>query len=321
MTEPNDKVLDEYLRRESAVSHRYRELEADDVPSQLDAAVMAQARAAVAPNRDRKPSWMKRGAPLALAASAVMAIAIVLEIGVQEEVRMPAPQVERTTAEAPRQAREQRFAEPKQASAPAEAPSPAAPPPPVTLAREEAARRQQSRIEEAVRERRATTRAPAAAAPQSTERAAIESVIVNAAPIQRTMEDAALPVEVFEAADEDLLAPEIDASDVQTLATEDRVSAPAPVQTDARSESEQAKASAPASVRTTAARAGATDATFSAAQPAPQVPRLEPEPWLEQIRALRREGKVLEADEQWREFVAAYPQYEVSKTDTARPRP
>jgi hypothetical protein len=48
-------------------------------------------------------------------------------------------------------------------------------------------------------------------------------------------------------------------------------------------------------------------------------PRLEPQVWLEKIRRLRQEGKILEADEQWREFVATYPDYEVEKTDSARP--
>jgi hypothetical protein len=50
-----------------------------------------------------------------------------------------------------------------------------------------------------------------------------------------------------------------------------------------------------------------------------QGPRLEPAAWLEQIRTLRREGKVVEADDRWREFVAAYPDFEVDAKDPARP--
>jgi hypothetical protein len=54
---------------------------------------------------------------------------------------------------------------------------------------------------------------------------------------------------------------------------------------------------------------------------AAEPPRLPPEAWLQQIRELRRAGKTLEADEQWRQFSASYPEFEVSESDPARPAP
>jgi hypothetical protein len=44
----------------------------------------------------------------------------------------------------------------------------------------------------------------------------------------------------------------------------------------------------------------------------------DPEAWLKQIRQLRTENNADEANRQWRLFRAAFPDYEVSPTDTAR---
>lgn len=73
--------------------------------------------------------------------------------------------------------------------------------------------------------------------------------------------------------------------------------------------------SADAAVRRTAPAAVAEQI----AVPSAAVPQLLPEAWLERIRALRRDGMAAEADEQWRAFVKAYPDYHVGATDLARP--
>jgi hypothetical protein len=44
----------------------------------------------------------------------------------------------------------------------------------------------------------------------------------------------------------------------------------------------------------------------------------DPEAWLKDIRQLRADNKQEEADREWRRFLAAYPDYEVAETDTAR---
>jgi hypothetical protein len=46
----------------------------------------------------------------------------------------------------------------------------------------------------------------------------------------------------------------------------------------------------------------------------------EPEEWLAYIRELRATGKSRDADAEWKRFVKAYPTYSVAAADTARPK-
>ncbi len=87
MSDPIDiKALDEYLKRGSDISQRYRELGGVDVPPELDRRVLAEARAAVAGGgAARSRSWLRWSAPVALAASVVLVVAVVIESPVQDE--------------------------------------------------------------------------------------------------------------------------------------------------------------------------------------------------------------------------------------------
>lgn len=302
MSEPNDKWLkedkglDEYLRRESTVSQRYRELEADDVPPELDAAVLAQARAAIAQRASRKPTWMKWGAPLALAASAVMVVAIVLEVGVQDEVRMPLPQVEQ--APVSERTPEAYVVEQMIQEAPPPVPmSPASDTQTEMVMDEPIDRALKERREVAQPQAPAAGLAPQESAAKSPEVKAVDSVVRE--PLEQVASDA--------------VKRDAPAEPVVTQAanSEERDAAQR-----AQSEDRQFKRTAAQRVVAPAPVATATQAPAAAAGP-----RLQPDVWLERIRELRREGKAIEADEQWREFVKAYPQYEVSETDAARPKP
>ncbi len=55
----DDKALDEYLSRGSDVSRRYRELDDDAVPPELDRRVLAEARGAVSKNQSGGRAWMQ----------------------------------------------------------------------------------------------------------------------------------------------------------------------------------------------------------------------------------------------------------------------
>ena len=81
MSDPIDiKALDEYLKGGSDISQRYRELGREDVPPELDRRVLAEARAAVASGgAARSRSWLRWSAPVALAASVVLVVAVVIE--------------------------------------------------------------------------------------------------------------------------------------------------------------------------------------------------------------------------------------------------
>ncbi len=71
----DDRLLDEYLRGDSALARAYRETGREEPPAHLDAAILAQARAATAPRRGGKPRWLM---PLSLAATVVLSIGVVL---------------------------------------------------------------------------------------------------------------------------------------------------------------------------------------------------------------------------------------------------
>lgn len=293
MSDPNDKLLDEYLRRESPVSQRYRELEAEDVPPQLDAAILSQARAAVEQRAVRKPSWLKWGAPLALAASAVMVVAIVLEVGVQEEVRLPEAQIERASAPAERSP-EAYVVEQMIQEAPVAVPmAPAAETQADAVIEEPVTA---SDDQDAVKPQAPTT-APQAGVASSSEAEAAKSIVRE--PIRRRAVADSVKL------DAPPPPPDAEASERRTAARREQAE-------------ESRDAMFKRSVPPPAAAPSVT--TVSAAAPVAG-PRLEPEAWLERIRELRREGKAIEADEQWREFEKAYPQYEVSETDAARPKP
>jgi len=80
-----DKEFDEYLRRGTEVSQRYQELGAREVPPALDAKVLRQAQQQAAKSSARRRPWLRWGAPLAFAATALIAITVVM----QPEVNAP----------------------------------------------------------------------------------------------------------------------------------------------------------------------------------------------------------------------------------------
>lgn len=307
MTQPqDDKTLEEYLHRDSAVSQHYRNLDADVVPPALDSAVLAQASEALRASQTRKKSaWTRWSAPLALAATVVLGVAIVLEIGVDERVAVPSAQVEMTAAEAPasdattataiEEVTEQPrlFSEDPKLDAPAAAP--AAPPAAPRQARE--------RTESAVR--------------NEAKREAMINESAAEKPSELLAQDAAPPpaTPVSSSRNEQVTVTSARSPELEKRASEAR-----------RDQTITASASAPPAravnqMETSAPLDAVAGAVTNPQQAAPAAPRLQPEPWLEQIRTLRREGKVLQADEQWQQFVAAYPAFSVERDDLARPKP
>jgi hypothetical protein len=71
MTERDDRELDQYLAGGSKLSRRYRDASAEGTPPELDEAVLARARAEL---RRKPPSLNRYFAPVALAASLVLAV-------------------------------------------------------------------------------------------------------------------------------------------------------------------------------------------------------------------------------------------------------
>lgn len=88
----DDRLLNEYLRGDSALARAYRETGREEPPAHLDAAILAQARAAAAPRRGGKPRWLM---PLSLVATVVLSIGVVLLMSKQgvapEPTEVPLP--------------------------------------------------------------------------------------------------------------------------------------------------------------------------------------------------------------------------------------
>ena len=310
---PDEQQLDEYLEGDSSVSRQYRQLHSAEVPTDLDRLVLRQAEDAVKgrPARGR-PAWVRWTAPLAVAASAVLVLSIVIETGVRDEtVMLDVPQP-------PMQAKERQRAESKvegtiineQAApasdfmAPAEpateepladhppslrrAPAaprrdvtPAAPPPPKPdVPSPEEFRSAEPVIEapKAIVENRPSP--PPAAAP------ARPATIMPTQSVSRAAEDAARVLE---------------ASSLEGAARKQSAAAE-----EAHREEERSAAQM------------AYSRQISAPLPVPPQAYTDPEAWLKDIRQLRKENKQEQADREWRRFRAAFPKYEVAETDAAR---
>ena len=230
--------------RDPALSRLYGKASQPEPPAALDAAILAAAQAATTAQRPpRRPWWRRLQAPLALAASAILAIALTLSID-----RNP-PGESGSPASTPGQARpaaERAAPTGPDTSSAAPPGAPAA----VTPARKEAPPRTESKQETPASAQDSAAPAPAPAAAASAAKG--------------------------------LSSPTADAANENLAGGDHRKARAAPAATPTLQASREAAA--------------------------PMAPK-PPEAWLEEIRALRRQGKVAEADRGLSEFRAAYPDY------------
>jgi hypothetical protein len=298
MTEPTDKrdeqPLDEYLKRDSSVSRQYRQLPGEDVPPSLDRLVLRQAEDAV--KRPSRPAWMRWTAPLAVAASAVLVVSIVVETGMHEETLVAAPPTmqQKRAAEAAMETRMSADVPPP--------PKVAVPPPEVSLADVQADAAPAFAPEP-------STAMPAAAPAPAPERKALarqpvanEAVAAGALPPEQIAKAERQKTALEAAAREQELSASQRVAQNELAGPRDTVEAPAPTAV--------LSYSRPISANAASARADSM-ATL-------QKMYTDPEAWLKDIRQLRKDNKQDEADREWRRFFAAFPNYEVAETDAAR---
>ncbi|MBM0107583.1 hypothetical protein JM946_22810 [Steroidobacter sp. S1-65] len=337
MTEPTDKrpldeadeqQLEHYLKGDSRVSRRYRELPGVEVPPSLDRLVLGRAQEAVK-HRSSRPVWVRWSAPFAVAASAVLALAIVIETGVRDETTVSS--VLRTQQKMQIEAAEQ--------SAPPTAPLDV--PAPSQLTREE--QRAQLKGEELRAAERREEPGPAPkgeesrAALKREEPSAVETRVPApaAAPAPRPAAPAFAPAPpppearskryVTNEAPGSAQAASASQSDAKASAdqTDVEASAGAAEAEDERiavqrmMREEQSLSAASRGAVDTRAPVAVYSRPISANMSAPRT-YLDPEEWLKDIRQLRKENKQEQADREWRRFRAAYPNHEVAETDLAR---
>jgi hypothetical protein len=344
VSEPIDiKALDEYLKGGSDISQRYRELGREDVPPDLDRRVLDEARAAVASGGRRSRSWLRWGAPVALAASVVLAVTIVIESGPQNDSSylMQPTAADKVRPDLERQIQERKLLEqadqaklqdqiaqqPPESKADNREPALFAPEPPAV-----------------VLPRVAPASAPAAPPPAALAKTEAERVFGLAPPEEvrvdakasreQSLSSATAPAAVQSAA-ADSPAPEVAAeqppptlagSVATTTITARKEAAPASVETDSSSDD----LSSVSVTGTRARRAGRTAGphgtvsgsirSSSEARPAADedVDHSDPAKWLAEIRELRRAGKVEEADRAWLQFRETFPKFPVADDDIAR---
>lgn len=310
MSNPIDiKALDEYLKGGSDISRTLRELGSEDVPPELDRRVLDEARAAVASGSGgRSRSWLRWSAPLALAASVVLVVTVVIESGVQNDVSFATrpvaadkARVEQQQQVQERKLQEQVAQEPRQERQ-------FAPEPPAVMA----------------------PQSPSAPLPEAAPPAALtkaEPVRSNSAPREevrvdaKALRDEALvssPVAVVNSETIDSPAPQIAAEQ------------PAPLPVEADSGDDLGSVSVAGTRARRAGRAPGVRGTISGSvlssetRPAADEDaersdqRSDPQKWLEEIRELRRAGKAEEADRAWEQFRKAFPSFPVADNDLAR---
>jgi hypothetical protein len=306
----DDKALEAYLKGDSAVTRCYRELGSDEVPPELERRVLAEAQAVVekrsAVKSTQRPNrWLLWGAPLAVAASAVIVFSIVLESGLQENVILTSA---RPTSPEPAQALARESLQHEDASATAAAPAP----PQV-----ESRQIEHSKVAASSPE----TAAPAAAGTDlqgATEyKRGRSAEVAQQAAVSES--HAAAPYAGSERAAPPVVPPRFSTA-------QNRPVQPPAEERAAREASDLAMSRQLASaVMHEPAAAAANDvstisvaASFEAAREQLQL-STDPQRWLEYIRELRKDDKTAEADVEWQRFRDTFPNYTVSDTDAARP--
>jgi hypothetical protein len=313
MTEPTDKPLldeqqlDEYLKGESSVSRQYRQLPSDEIPASLDRVVLQQAEDAV--KRPSRPAWVHWTAPLAVAASAVLVVSIVMQTGLRDETTVAAPptMAQKRAAEAEvetRMIQESAGAPAQEESADLAAsmeadPAPSLPKLEVPLLPNVADEPQTFAVSPA------PAPAPAAAPPPvSAPAPQMEAVEVQGS-------------ERAKAEQEDKAEFVADASRQKSAREElSRAQDRAVAQRATRNEQDQAAGAANAAPATVLSYSRPISA--SATDNVAKIQHTDPAAWLKEIRQLRKDNKQEEANREWRQFREAFPDYDVAETDAAR---
>jgi hypothetical protein len=285
VSDPIDiKALDEYLKGGSDISQRYRELGREDVPPELDRRVLDEARAAVA-NVKGGRSWLRWSAPVALAASLVLVVTVVIESGVQNDASFATKVMQEKAAEP-------QFVPEAPAPVVLQVPPPAAAPEEILARSVQADKRTKM---EAERSDNAAREEVSAEAKGMRDQALVTSpAAVDGAP---SVQPAASRAEV------------------------DSTVAKVPADSEELSEvSSTSNSRARRAGRTAGPRSTIPSALSTETRPAADEDAVESDPakWLEQIRDLRRASKVDEADRAWLRFREAYPDFPVASDDLAR---
>lgn len=332
MSDPIDiKALDEYLKGGSDISQRYRELGREDVPPELDRRVLDEARAAVAAGgAARARSWLRWSAPVALAASVVLVVAVVIESPVQDETIAIQPvseavrgyddaeeyKLQREAAQAGQHEPAPQVLTPEQPAAYVSSAVPPAASAPASAAKAELRRRDSPPVVEEVQLKAQAAREQSFTPSPVTvvDSAAIDSAEAQLAaerpaPTMRTQSTSVQSASVRNEADRAAGVAADSSADAETQLQEAVVTG-----------TRQRRSAG----RTAGPRNTISGSVFSSERRPvadPDAEQTDPAKWLEEIRDLRRAGKIAEADRAWQHFREAFPDFPVKDDDVARKQP
>lgn len=309
---PDDGDLEALLARDGRLARAWREASREEPPAELDDAVRAAARRAVhaGPRVGHGPFGGRWRVPLSIAAVLVVSATLTLLVAERREhvpsAGLDAAPAAPPAAEAP-PAEDQKLAEPHAPAKDAAPPGASAP----SLRKQPAAETAQPAGESRTELYDAPTEARGTAAP-TTELEAPAPQSVPAQPAAgaeraRPTVPAPSPTEPAEPA-----APAAAPSSLDTVGEHRAAEGKKDRGPQAFPERERASAESRAKARLER-DAGEVEkreslGARSAAQPAAEPP-LDPKTWLDRILALRREGKLQEAERSLQEFRRRYPDY------------
>ena len=289
----DQKTLDEYLRRGTEYSRRYRAMHADEPSAEAEQAVLQRLASESAPASVLR-RWRRYGATFAMAATMVLAVGVAVRYSNEQRQLDSAPVVSSKSVAIEMQ------------DGASEVP---APPTANAAATEPVAEAKQFESKPNERENAVT---PRAAMP----------VVADKAKAQQAAKLDAVPEEQV-ARSAPTSAPSVETRKLESnLAKSAGVASPAPLKRAAAEKEDSSEATAPMAleegvVETALADSARLRAT-SVADEDRRAREADPIKWLQYIRDLRAANRSADADEEWRRFLKAYPAYPVAPDDRAR---
>jgi len=298
---PDDKTLNEYLEGKSPYSARYRDIPADDVPPELDEAILTRAQAALAeaPAHEQLSRWRRWSVPATLAATFVLVVSLVIKNNVPQA---PAENVVTVDLRAPLSSPVPDVV----IAIPSDTPAPKLEMPPAQNVD------RYSVLERKTQEADAVARQKESSADIAEERAVVAQLAEKAAVANELAKLAETVTEPVKPAPPAAPAP---ATTSEPAPAARAAPPPAPV----IAMNDSAGAAQPfASERRAAQTQSAFKKSAATGEAEAQLRESDPQKWLEHIRELRKNGKQEEAKREWENFRKRYPDFQIEPTDTAR---
>lgn len=314
--------MDDYLSRKSEFSRRYRAIDAHEVPSELDVAVVAHATQSVNIKKQAHARWRRFTAPLAVAATTVLAVSIVIQSGTQAPLPTPSESTQRSMLQDSALLPE---SSPRSVALEAAPPSPSVQITADVLQKKQTANepRKSNLTVDSSDEKLSSLAKPKLVSAKSAKNDAPRDPSNSNETDSLTREDRArheMAITAMRQSVAGAIAPASPNSAVNSA--QEQVAAIAPPISANNSSAPVPQISAPAAMRAQPASETVTELKETVVTEKQKTTSMrvwkDPDQWLEYIRRLRAAGKTQEADQEWQRFRKAFPTVNVADNDNAR---